>query len=186
MTEHTFTVRFLAPGRTLEDLSIELYDRIDEASLMGPGHDGSFLYEFDRRASSLPDALAAALSELSSALPEATVIRVHEYDLLTLGDIARRAGRTAESVRLLVNGKRGPGGFPPAAGDLGGRSKVWRLAEVAQWFEEALGQPLPDTADSAFLQAFNDALDIRRLVVRLGKSQRRAVAKALPEGLLAT
>jgi predicted DNA-binding transcriptional regulator AlpA len=180
MKEHTFTIRFLAPGRTLDDLSIDLYDRIDDASLMGPDDDGSFLYEFDRIAPSLPDALAAALGELTDALPEATVIRVHEYDLASMSDIAARAGRTPESIRLLVNGKRGPGEFPPAAGDLGGRMKVWRWADVAQWFEEALGQPLPDTSDSAFLQAFNDALEIRRLAGRLDKSQRRAVARALP------
>jgi predicted DNA-binding transcriptional regulator AlpA len=185
MREHTFTIRFLVPGRTLEDLSIDLYDLIDDASLEGPDHDGSFLYEFDRHASCLSDALSMALSELRSHLPEVTVIRVHEYDLLTLGDIAGRSGRTTESVRLLMHGKRGPGAFPPAAGDLGGRSKVWRLAEVAQWFEDVLGEPLPDTADSAFLQAFNDALDIRRLVGRLGEPQRRAVASALPDGLIA-
>ncbi len=183
MTEHTFTIRFLAPGRTLDDLSIDLYDRIDEASLMGPDEDGSFLYEFDRIAPSLPDALATALSELTSALPEATVIRVHEYDLASMSDIAARAGRTPESIRLLVKGKRGPGGFPPAAGDLGGRMKVWRWAEVAQWFEQTLGEPLPNTSDSAFLQAFNDALEIRRLTSRLGEPERRAIAKALPDEL---
>ncbi|HEY2535760.1 MAG TPA: hypothetical protein VGI24_02115 [Solirubrobacteraceae bacterium] len=183
MTEHTFTIRFLAPGRTLDDLSIDLYDRIDDASLMGPDEDGSFLYEFDRVAPSLPDALAAALSEFTGALPEASVIRVHEYDLASMSDIAARAGRTPESIRLLVKGKRGPGGFPPAAGDLGGRMKVWRWAEVAQWFEQALGEPLPDTSDSAFLQAFNDALEIRRLADRLGAPEWRAIARALPAEL---
>lgn len=183
MREHTFTIRFLAPGRTLDDLSIDLYDHIDDASLEGPDHDGSFLYEFDRIAPSLPDALAMALSELTSALPEATVIRVHEYDLASMSDIAARAGRTPESVRLLVKGRRGPGGFPPAAGDLGGRMKVWRWTDVAQWFEETLGEPLPNTSDSAFLQAFNDALDIRRLAGRLDGPQRQAVARALPDEL---
>jgi hypothetical protein len=185
MREHTFTIRFLAPGRTLDDLSIDLYDRIDDASLEGPDHDGSFLYEFDRVAPSLPDALATALGELTSALPEASVIRVHEYDLANMSDIAARAGRTPESVRLLVNGRRGPGGFPLAAGDLGGRMKVWRWADVAQWFEETLGQPLPNTSDSAFLQAFNNALEIRRLAGRLDKSQRQAIAAALPKELAA-
>jgi len=92
MREHTFTIRFLAPGRTLDDLSIDLYDRIDDASLEGPDHDGSFLYEFDRVAPSLPNALATALSELTSALPEASVIRVHEYDLANMSDIAARRG----------------------------------------------------------------------------------------------
>ncbi len=190
MKEHTFTIQFLAPGRTLEDLSIELYDCIDDASLMGPAEDEpnedrSFLYEFDRQALSLPEALAMALNELTNALPEATVLRVHEYDLLSMSDIAARSGRSAESVRLLVHGKRGPGGFPPAAGDLGGRMKVWRLAEVAEWFDKALGEPLPDTEDSMFLQAFNDALDIRRLSARLDEPQRRAVASALPANIAA-
>jgi hypothetical protein len=190
MKEHTFTIQFLAPGRTLDDLSIDLYERIDDASLEGPHEDGSdmdgsFLYEFDRQAPSLPDALAMALSELADALPEATVLRVHEYDLASMGDIAARAGRTPESIRLLVNGRRGPGGFPPAAGDLGGRMKVWRWADVAQWFEERLREPLPDTADSAFLQAFNDALDIRRLTSRLSKRERQVVASALPDRLAA-
>jgi hypothetical protein len=190
MKEHTFTIQFLAPGRTLDDLSIDLYDRIDDASLMGPHEDGSdedrsFLYEFDRVAPSLPDALAMALGELTDALPEAAVLRVHEYDLLSMSDIAARSGRSAESVRLLVRGKRGPGSFPPAAGDPGGRMKVWRLAEVAEWFEKTLGEPLPDTADSMFLQAFNDALDIRRLAGRLGERERQVVADALPDRLAA-
>lgn len=190
MNEHTFTIQFLAPGRTLDDLSIDLYDRIDDASLMGPdvdgpGGDGSFLYEFDREAPSLPDALAMALSELGEALPEATVLRVHEYDLASMSDIAARAGRTPESIRLLVNGKRGPGGFPPAIGDLNGRMKVWRWTDVALWFEETLREPLPDTADSAFLQAFNDALEIRRLASRLDERERQVVASALPEKLAA-
>jgi hypothetical protein len=185
MSEHTFIIRFVAPGKTLDDLSIGLYDRVDDASLMGPDEDGSFLCEFDRQASSLPDALATALQELQSALPEAIVLRVHEYDLTTMSDIAERTERTPESVRLLVNGKRGPGDFPPAAGCLGGRTKVWRWADVTHWFEQTLDETLPDTADSAFLQAFNDALDIRRLSVRLGESQMRAVAKALPANLAA-
>ena len=182
---HTFTLCFLAPGWNLEDLSIRLYERIDDASLMGPGDDGTFLLEFDRRAPSLPDALAAATSELLKTLPEVTVLRVEEHDLATMPQIAQRAGRTPESVRLLVAGRRGPGGFPPAAGRLNGRTQVWRWADVAVWFEEHLGEPLPDTADSAFIQAFNDALEIRRLADRLQEPQRRAVAWALPGTLAA-
>jgi hypothetical protein len=184
MTKYTFTLRFLPPpGRSLEDLSIHLYKQIKDASLMGPDDEGSFLLEFDRRSTSLPRALASALEELLDTLPTTTILRVEEDDLATMADIAKRSGRTPESIRLLVRGKRGPGGFPPAAGRLDARTKVWRWADVARWFEEILGEPLPDTSDSAFLQAFNDALDIRRLTARLGKPQRQAVASALPEAL---
>jgi hypothetical protein len=183
MNNYTFTLRLLAPGWSLDDLSVHLYERIDDASLMGPDDDGTFLLEFDRRAPSLPDALVTALSELTSVLPDATVLRIDEYDLATMADIAKRSGRTPESIRLLVNGKRGPGGFPPAAGRLDARTKIWRWADVAQWFTKTLDEPLPDTSDSAFLQAFNDALEIRRLTAALGRPQRRAVAAALPKDL---
>jgi hypothetical protein len=179
----TFTLRFLAPSWNLEDLSMRLYAQIDDASLMGPDEDGSFLLEFDRRAPSLPDALATALDELSKSLPKAIVLRLEEQDLATMPQIAERAGRTPESIRLLVGGKRGPGGFPPAAGSLHGRTKVWRWTDVATWFDQSLGEPLPGTADSAFVQAFNDALEIRRLSDRLEPHQRRAVARALPSKL---
>ncbi len=185
MNDYTFTLIFLAPGETGDDLSVRLYERVDDASLMGPGDDGSFACEFDRRAPSLPDALEVALSEFQSALPEAVVLRVEEYDLATIADIAARAGRTPESVRLLMNGRRGPGGFPPPAGVLGARTKVWRWTDVAEWFEHTLGEPLPGTSDSAFLQAFNDALEIRRLTGRLNGRERQALATALQGELAA-
>jgi hypothetical protein len=185
MNDHTFTLRLLVPGWSLDDLSVHLYERLDDASLMGPDDDGTFLLEFDRRASSLSDALVTVLGELTGVLPEATVLRVEEHDLATMADVAKRSGRTPESIRLLVNGRRGPGGFPPAAGRLDARTKIWRWADVAQWFEKALDEPLPGTSDSAFLQAFNDALEIRRLTLQLGKLQRRAIAAALPQDLAA-
>jgi len=43
----------------------------------------------------------------------------------------------------------------------------------------------PHTHVSAFLQAFNDALEIRRLTVGLAKPQRQAIAAALPKELAA-
>lgn len=183
MNDFTFTLRFLSPIEDLDELSIFLYERIDDASLSGPDEDGSFLLEFDKRASSLPRALTSGIKELLEVLPQAWVLRVEEDDLATMADIAKRAGRTPESVRLLVNGKRGPGGFPPAAGRLDARTKVWRWADVAEWFADALGESLADTEDSAFLQAFNDALELRRLTDRLGRQQRRAVAAVLPDEL---
>jgi hypothetical protein len=181
MNDYTFTLRFLAPGKSAEELSISIYERIDDSSLMGPDEDGSFLLECDRRSSNLPRALGATVAELLQTLPGATILRVEEDDIATMADLAKRSGRTPESIRLLVSGKRGPGGFPPAAGRLDARTKVWRWADAAEWFAQALGEPLPGTSDSAFLQAFNDALEIRRLARHLGISQRRAVASALPD-----
>lgn len=65
-----------------------------------------------------PDALVAVPSELMRALPDATVLHVEEYDLATMADIAKRSGRTPESIRLLVGGKRGPREIPADSGTL--------------------------------------------------------------------
>jgi hypothetical protein len=183
MNEYTFTLRFLSPEPDLDALSILIYEKIDDASLMGPDQDGSFLLEYDRKAGSFPAALTSAIKELLKVIPDAQILRVEEDDLATMADIAKRVSRSPESVRLLVNGKRGPGGFPPAAGRLDARTKVWRWADVAEWFAEALGEPLQDTEDSAFVQAFNDALELRRLAGKLRAPQRRAVATVLPAEL---
>ena len=183
MNDHTFTIRFAVPAGDLDSLSTGIYEHIDEASLMGPDSDGTFLIEFDRQASQLAKAVTTAIEELRSALPEAVILRVEGDDLATIAQIARRAGRSDESVRLLAGGRRGPGGFPPAAGRLDARTRVWRWADVAPWFATVLGEPLPDTEDSVFVQALNDALDLRRLADSLGRTERGAIADVIADAL---
>ncbi len=182
MDHFTFTLRFLVPGSDRDELATLIYESIDDASLMGPDRDGSFLLEFDRISTSLTAALPPAITELQEVVPDLQILGVEDDDLATMSAIAKRAGRTPESVRLLVIGRRGPGGFPPAAGRLDARTKAWRWADVARWFAETLGQPLPDTEDSAFLRAVNDALELRRLEGSLSRSQRSAVASIAPAG----
>lgn len=164
MNDCTFTVRFIANGPTLESLSARVYEHIDDGSLMGPDRDGSYLIEFDRRAPGLAPAVSGALKQLSTVLPDAVILRVEGDELATISAIAERAGRSDESVRLLIDARRGPGGFPPAAGRLGSRTRVWRWADVSTWFQDTLGEPLGDADDSRFLQVLRlsgcDACDM--------------------------
>ncbi len=108
-------------------------------------------------------------------------------DLVTVAAIAARTGRSDESVRLLHQGRRGPGGFPAAAGRVNEKTQIWRWTDVAAWFADALGEP-PDGAEHApFLAALNDALD---LAARAGDLRERpeelaAVLRFLPEDLAA-
>lgn len=76
MNDYAFTLRFLAPGRDADELSVLLYEQIDDASLMGPDSDGSFLLEFDRRSTSLQRAITAAKAELLRVLPGVTGLEV--------------------------------------------------------------------------------------------------------------
>ena len=88
---------------------------------------------------------AAAVSQLvervTKAVHFAVPLRV-DQDLVSVSDIARRAGRTRESVRLLVDGERGPGGFPPPLGIVGEGIRVWPWSVVLEWFDKVLGVDL--------------------------------------------
>lgn len=65
-----------------------------------------------------------------------------DQDLVSVSDIARRVGRTRESVRLLVDGKRGPGRFPPPIGGVGDEIRVWPWSVVLEWSNKVLGVDL--------------------------------------------
>lgn len=64
----------------------------------------------------------------------------HAETLVSAPGIARRMNRTRQSVHMLINGTRGPGGFPaPVEPDLA----VWRWSDVAQWAKANGVQPMP-------------------------------------------
>jgi hypothetical protein len=92
---------------------------------------------------------AAAVSQLvesvTKAAPAAVPLRV-DQDLVSVTDIARRVGRTREYVRLLVDGKRGPGGFPAPVGVVGDGIRVWPWSVVLEWSNKVLGLELVEDA----------------------------------------
>lgn len=57
-----------------------------------------------------------------------------DLDLVSVSDIAERTGRSRQSIRLLADGSRGPGGFPVPLGTPGG-SKVWDWDSVNSWLK---------------------------------------------------
>jgi hypothetical protein len=186
---HTFRVVFDAPGvDSLEPhLDALAAAGCDDAAFMGPAADGTFTAEFDREAPSFAGAVVSALDALQSVLPGARLLRVLPADPVTVAAIATRTGRSDESVRLLHQGRRGPGGFPAAAGWINEKTQIWRWTDVARWFADALGEPPAGAEHAAFLAALNDALD---LAARAGDLRERpeelaAVLRFLPEGLAA-
>lgn len=83
-----------------------------------------------------PDSEAACMNlagVLAETFPSITIVRV-DPDFVSISDIAERTGRSRESVRLLVEGKRGPGSFPAPTGIIGDGSRFWSWAIVVDWF----------------------------------------------------
>jgi hypothetical protein len=99
--------------------------------------------------------------------------------------IARRLGRSHESVRLYARDKRGPGGIPAPAGKLDAKTEVWRWPEVAVWWQDAIGEPVARLQDDLFLTVLNDALEMRRAAehLEIDDDELSAVAAILPPKL---
>jgi hypothetical protein len=174
---HIFSIKFQIPGATEPDeYAIRTYedDGLRDFALLGPDANGVFDTDFERKAPRYEDAVLSAMEDLRRVLPEARLLQVKPDNLVTIDDIAERMGRTHESVRLLINGKRGPGGFPRHSGSGGRRSKTWRWYEVERWFADQMGVVVPGHKHGAFLAAVNQLLELQRVVPQVQDAGRLA------------
>ena len=151
----------------------ETFDALYEA---GCG-DGTFGWvddvasvDFDREAQTFLEAVTSAIRDVES-VPPVRVLEVEADDLLTMADIARRLGRTRESVRLLVQGKRGKGGFPePEFGT--GKWRFWRWSAVLGWLDDV---PEAELERARVTDAVNAALELRRRKAVLPRADRKVI-----------
>jgi parvulin-like peptidyl-prolyl isomerase len=117
------------------------FDALYEAGLSDVGVEGT-LVDVDRDAPTLLKAIASVAAQIRK-VPGLRAVGVETDDAVTLADAAQRLGRrTAESLRLLAEGRRGPGGFPVAIVDTG-KVRVYSWAEITAWLREALGEDVP-------------------------------------------
>lgn len=164
MSSHEFTLIVEGPDLQDESHVDALFEAgFDDATV---GKVGSIQYlDFDRAADSFADAVFSATEKLESAVPGVRVVHLEPDDLVTMSEIAERAGRTRESVRLLISGDRGPGGFPAPATHFRSRQRMWRWQEVSVWFVDKLGDPqvVGDPGRARFITAFNTGLKWREV-----------------------
>jgi len=160
MKSHEFTL-VLRGAREVND---EIADRLFEAGCDDglPGsRDGAVFLDFDRRAESLPEAVLSAIRDVRNADVDLSAARIEPDDFVTGAEIARRLGRSRESVRLLIRGQRGPGQFPLPVASLKGKSRVWSWAEVVHWLVRGGIVPsigAEQLAEARFVAVLNRAL----------------------------
>jgi len=169
MSAYHFTL--IAEGLDLDDDAVidALYEHGCDDALVGRSHGVQYL-DFDREAPSLDAAVLSAVADVER-LDGVEVLRIAGAGLVSMADIAARTGRTRESVRLLIEGERGPGGFPPPATDPRSRYRLWRWPEVSRWFETHLGRPSDEANDGVFI-AINAGLELRRHSSHVGPERR--------------
>jgi hypothetical protein len=169
MPEHTFTL--IIDGDPDHDA---LYEAGCDDATFGE-IDGVGFADFAREASSLADAVLSAIGDVES-VEGLSVRRVEPEDLVTASEIAKRLGRTRESVRLLIAGRRGAGNFPAPSSHLRARSPLWRWSDVAAWAERLTPQ---QEHEARLLAAINAALELRKQGRVLPEDDRRAMSPLL-------
>ena len=165
MTEsRVYSFTLLLDG--IDDIGPELEDELAKAectdALIGK-RNGLVFLDFDREGESPEKAILSAIRAVEGSRIGASVTRIEPGDLVTLSEIARRTGRPRETVRLWVEGQRGPAGFPRPYSGVAGKSLVWRWVDVARWLSTHDRLDNPDVV--AFAEAvatINGALDFRR------------------------
>jgi hypothetical protein len=165
MPEYNFTLVISGP---VDEKLDELYEAGCDDALIG-AVDGVHYAEFDREAPSLREAIGSAIQAVAS-IDGLTVDRVEPEDFVTAAEIAERLGRSRESVRLLIAGERGPGGFPAPISHLRDRNRLWRWTEVAAW--AGVGQlSKEEIYDAVFIAAMNATLEVIRRRSQLGPDE---------------
>ena len=133
-----FTLRL---NRMPDDDEIEaLYEAGCGDATFSSDADGA-VAEFHREASTWADALGSAARAVET-VPGLMAIGAGQDDQVTMLDIARRAGRSREAVRLWVAGKRGPGGFPAPSWTSPSGERFWSWRQVAKWLRIERGLPV--------------------------------------------
>lgn len=174
---------------TIVATSIDLPDEAFEDRLYDAGCNdalisvvkGSVLLDFDREAKNLTHAIISAIGDIRMAGLD--VIRIEPDSYASVSDIAERSGLTRQSVSLLVQGKRGPGGFPPPSIRISTDSPLWDWLYVARWLHQ--NRKIKDRTvlvHAAVARIFNRFLESRPLRTCRDRVLEHAISAAVGSG----
>lgn len=131
MTSYVFALKL---NREVTDDEIDaLYDAGCGDAGIETGPLGT-VADFNREAPSLAHAIASAALDIEK-VPGLRAVGVQCDNIVTLRDIAERAGVSREAVRLWSTGRRGPGGFPKPDFVTTGGEQIWDWEQVAEWLQ---------------------------------------------------
>lgn len=133
--EYDFTLILLGIPELTSKVEDALFEAGCDDSTLSMRSGRAYL-TFSRYAQSMKDAILSAIDCVRNAGIGADVLRVDGCNLVTQSDIARRIGRSRQTVHQYMIGSRGPGGFPPPACDLTEAAPLWYWCEVAYWLSE--------------------------------------------------
>jgi hypothetical protein len=132
MPRHEFRLRL---NRKVTDEEIDaLYDAGCSDAGVETGPLGTLL-DFTREAPTLAEALVSAVRDIDT-VPGLRAVGVECDNIVSLADIADRAGVTREAARLWATGQRGAGGFPSPVLITTGGEQAWDWQQVGPWLRD--------------------------------------------------
>jgi hypothetical protein len=180
MAPYEFTLRL---NREISAEEIEaLYEAGCDDAGIETGAAGT-LIEFSRQAENWAHAIGSAVADIEK-VPGLRVTGAGQDEQVTMLDIARRAGRSREAVRLWATGQRGPGDFPAPQWESPGGERFWSWPAVAAWISEHLHIPVDVTPDEirwadAILNARQAAADAEQALDEADEDTRRVLGPLL-------
>jgi len=171
MAEYEFTITFRG-GLTPTRMEALFEAGCDDMTFAG-GEAGPAYAYVNREAGSFTEAALSAIRDIEK-VSGLVVDAIDGDELVSASEIASRLGRTRESVRLLISGERGPGGFPSPRLRLRDRTRIWLWSDVAVWAGEHLERDI-EAGHASEAATVNAALALRRGEATLPAKQRRAL-----------
>jgi predicted DNA-binding transcriptional regulator AlpA len=116
---------------------------------------GHVILDFAREANSIAEAVASAIENVRAA--GAAVDRIEPDPLVSLADIAERAGLTRAAITNYFKGSRGKN-FPAPIAKVTSDSPLWDWAEVAHWMASNQKVPVETSIEACVLKEANAAV----------------------------
>lgn len=176
MKLHEFSIIASGLDPDAEDFDNRFYEAgCDDATIAF--QKGHIIVDFGREAASLEDAIASAIADVKKA--GATVERIEPDPLVSLSDMAARAGLTRAAMTNYFKGLRAAN-FPAPVARVTTESPLWEWATVARWMFENNKLTREAAIDAEVVRQANAAIGEgdMRIGARL-KKQAREYAKAL-------
>lgn len=132
MTTYEFSIIASGLDPQAEDFDTRFYDAgCDDATIAF--QKGHIIVDFAREAATLADAIASAVEAVRKA--GAKVERIEPDPLVSLSDMAARAGMTRAALSNYFKGLRAKS-FPAPVAKVTSESPLWDWATVARWMFE--------------------------------------------------
>ncbi len=144
---------------------------------------GAVFLDFDRKASSLEEAVLLAIKQVEASSIGAQVMSVAPEDWVSMSELAKRLNKTRQIIFLWIKQERRKSAlapFPKPGMKLADKSPLWKWREVVEWLyfhqlitEKALME------QAAFLENINVVLELRDQATQ---QSRKALLEKLQKG----